>query len=213
MLPSSSGILESGRNPPHLEKQFAGQRITVGMKTIGGKSKQKVSSLNGLAGEHFLLLHRADNEAGQVIFPVRVHPGHLGSLAANERAPVFLAAACNARNDSSANFCVELTDSEIIEEEERLRALDCNVVYAMVHQILTDGVVASRGEGELELGAHAVDRADQYGIAHAFKREAGTEAADGCKNLGSQRFGGMSLDEQHRAVRFVDVYSRFTIGS
>ena len=62
---------------------------------------------------------------------------------------------------ASAIAGVELRAGEIIEEEERLGALDDQVVGAHRDQVDADAVMAAAVDGELELGADAVIGGDQ----------------------------------------------------
>ena len=64
----------------------------------------------------------------------------------------------------------ELSGRNIIEKEQRPRALDQNVVDAMIDQIATDRVVNSGVESDLQFGADAVGGSDQHRLAHIWKR-------------------------------------------
>ncbi len=64
---------------------------------------------------------------------------------------------------------VELLRADVIEEEERARADDGDVVDAMIHEVLADGVVPVHGEGELQLRAHAIDARDEHRVFHPLE--------------------------------------------
>ena len=84
---------------------------------------------------------------------------------------------------------------EIIEEEERRRAVHGNVIDAVVHQIRAHGVMAIEGEGELQLGADAIDAGDQHGVAgESLQREESAEGADLPQNTGAEGAAGQLLD-------------------
>src|SRR6185436_12196461 len=74
----------------------------------------------------------------------------------------------------------EFTRGDVVEEEQRPRALNQNVVDAVVNQIATYGVVYAGREGNLQFGADAVSRCDQHWLAHLRKCaiEHAAEAAD-----------------------------------
>src|SRR2546421_531927 len=59
---------------------------------------------------------------------------------------------------------IEFAAGEIVEKEQRLGALYEHVVGAHRYKIDADGVVAAEGEGELQLGAHAIRARDQYRV-------------------------------------------------
>ena len=72
---------------------------------------------------------------------------------------------------------VELSGGEVVEEEERRRALHGDVVDAVVDEVRADGVVDAEFEGDLELGADAVCGGDQDGLREFLEVE-GEEAAE-----------------------------------
>ena len=61
---------------------------------------------------------------------------------------------------------------QVVEEEQRTGALHQDVVDAVVHQVLAHGVVTSRHEGELQLGADAVGRGHQHRLVALALRDA-----------------------------------------
>ena len=81
---------------------------------------------------------------------------------------------------------VELAGGEIIEEEERLGALDDEIVGAHRDQIDADAVVAVVIDRELELGADAVIGRDQQRIAIARRLEV-EEAAEAAERRRRRR--------------------------
>ena len=109
----------AGRMPGDLEQQLARQRIAVGVQAGGGQAEQHVAGTDLRAGEQALALDRADDEAGQIVFAGGVEAGHLGGLAADQRAAVGPAAAGDAGDHFGGDARVQLSDGEIIQEEQR----------------------------------------------------------------------------------------------
>jgi len=72
-----------------------------------------------------------------------------------------LAGLGEAGDDLPEDARVELCRGDVVEEEEGAGAGDGDVVDAVVDQILANGVVLVGREGDLELGADAVDARDQ----------------------------------------------------
>ena len=66
---------------------------------------------------------------------------------------------------------VELTDGQIVQEEERRRAADQDVVHTVVHEIATDASVALQFGGNEHFRADAVGRGDERarGVARQAK--------------------------------------------
>ncbi len=101
----------------------------------------------------------------------------------------------------------------IVEEEQRLGALDENVVDAHRDQVDADGVVAREREGEHQLRPHAVGAGDQDGVAKAladFHQTA--KAADAGEHLGAHRALGEWLDALDQRIAGVDVHPRVAVG-
>ena len=106
---------------------------------------------------------------------------------------------------SAATSASQLPDREIIEEEQRHRALHGDVVDAVVHQVFADRVVPAGEEGDLQLGADAVGGADQHRLAESGELVARAEAADvgqhACVNVCARKL----LDGGDGAVGLVDI--------
>jgi hypothetical protein len=75
----------------NFKQELAGQRIAVGVQAGGGQSDEHVAGLDADAGNHFVAIDGADDEAGQVVFAFGIEAGHLGGFAADEGAAVGLA--------------------------------------------------------------------------------------------------------------------------
>ena len=77
------------------------------------------------------------------------------------------------------HFVVELAGGEIVEEEQRLGALDDEVVDAHRDQVDADAVMLAGVDGQLELGADAVVGGDEQRvvIARGLEVEEAAEAA------------------------------------
>ncbi len=134
------------------------------MQPRRSQSDEHVAGLNRFAGDDLLAIDHAHDEACQVVLAVGVEAGHLGSLAADQRAAIVLAGIGNAGDHFLGDFGLQLAGGEVVHEEHGRRALHGNVVDAVVHQISADGVVQVHLEGDLQLGAHAIDAGDQHRI-------------------------------------------------
>ena len=144
------------------------------------EAEDDVARRDARAGQHLVALDRADAEAGEVVVARRIHARHLGGLAADQRAAGLAAAFGDRRDDRRGNVIVELPGRVIIEEEQRLGALDDQVVDAHRDQIDADAVMPPGFDRELELGADAVVGRDQQRIAIAgrLQVEEAAEAAE-----------------------------------
>ena len=190
-----------------LEQQLAGERVAVGVEAGGGQADQLVARLDHAWREQLFALRRADDEARQVVLALAVHARHLGCLAADERAAVFLASLGEAADDLAGDFGVELAGREVVEKEDRFGALYGDVVDAVVDQALADRVMHVHREGDVELGAHAVGGADQHRVFELLAVEgvAGAKGADASQNVLAERALREFLDLRGGAVCFVDI--------
>jgi hypothetical protein len=173
-------LVEQGRPvelPALVRRQPAHQREAVRMDARRGQPENDVTGRDPVPGQRLAALDRADAEAGEVVIALRIHARHLGRLAADQRA-ARLAAAHGDRGDHPlGDLRIEPPAGEIIEEEERLGALDDQVVGAHRDEVDADTVVPAALDGELELGADAVIGGDQQGVAVARRLEV-EEAAE-----------------------------------
>src|SRR6185437_836674 len=132
------------------------------------------------AVERLAALDGAHREPGEVVIALRIHARHLRRLAPDQRAADLAASARDAGNDGAARRHIELAGGEIVEEEQRLGALHDEIVDAHGDEVGADGVVATGGYGNFELGADAVGGGDQDWILVACRLqvEEGTETAE-----------------------------------
>ena len=130
----------------------------------------------------------ADDEAGEVVLAVGVEAWHFGGFAAEQGAAVVAAAACDAADDLLGDVGREPPGRQVIEKEQRTRALHQDVVDAVVHQIGADGVVTSGHEGDFQLGADAVGARDQHRLAQVrgVELEESAERSDFGQHPGSE---------------------------
>ena len=110
-----------------------------------------------------------DNKPGNVIFAVCVEARHLSSFAAEQHATIVATAGGDAFNDAGDSVRRELAGGNIVEKEKWARALDQNIVHAVVDQVATDCVVIAGREGDFQLGADAVGRRHQNRRAQVRK--------------------------------------------
>ncbi len=149
----------------------------------------------------------ADRKAREVEVAVGVEAGHLGGLAADERAAGLGAAFGDPLDDRLGHPLVELAGREIVEEQQRLRALDDDVVDAHRHEVDPDRVVDPALDGDLHLGADAVVGGDQDRIDEARRLEV-EQAAESAELRIRPRPAGRArerLDPVHQPGAGVDI--------
>ena len=124
-----------------------------------------------------------------------------------------LAAVGDAGDHLLGDAHLELPRGEVVEEEQRLRPADDEVVDVHGHQVDADGVVASGEKSELQLRAHAVGARHQQGFAVTGGEGAQTrEATEIGHDLGTHGAANVPLDAFHERVARVDVDTGVAIG-
>ena len=108
----------------------------------------------------------------------------------------------------------EFADRDVVEEEQRLRALRGDVVDRHRDAVDTDRVATVREPGDERLRADAVGGRDQQRISETLPvdREEPAEATDVAHDLGPERRADVCLDELDRLLARGDVDARVRVG-
>ena len=157
--------------------------------------------------------HRADAEAGQVVFAGRIHVGHLGGLAADQRATGQFATARDAADHADRGIDIELAGGEIVEEEQRLGTLHQHVVDAHGDQIDADRVVAIEHLRQFQLGADAIGAGHQHRLpvaAGQFEQRA--ESAESGHDFLAERARNQRFDALDDFLAGIDVHAGGAVG-
>src|SRR5579872_431656 len=200
---------------PDLEKQFPGQRITVGVQAIGGQSHQDVTCFNRLASNDLVAVHNSHDKASEIIFAIGIEARHLRGFAAYQCAIVVAAGFSNSLHHLFHHGGIENAGSEIVHEEKRSGALDSNIVDAMVYQVCAHGVVQLHHEGHFELGADAIHTGNQHRITVLLliDGEKAAEAANFTNHPAGEGAMGQVFDALLGAVRAVNINSTVSVSN
>jgi len=165
--------------PALVLRQTADQRKAVGMDAGGFQAKQQVAGFDGGTGHRLLAFHRADTETGKVIIAFRIHAWHFGGFAADQCAARRLAAFRNPCDNAFRDTVFQPAGSKIIQEKQRLRALNDQVIDTHGDEIDADRIMPVMVDRQLELGADPVIGGDQQRvpIAGGFEIKKASEAA------------------------------------
>jgi hypothetical protein len=164
--------------------------------------------------DDLVALDDAHDAAREVVVLAVVEPRHLGRLPADERAAVGLAPAREARDHVVGHVRRQLARGVVVEEEERARAADGDVVHAVVDEVLAHGVVPAGAHGHVQLRAHAVDRRDEHGlpVVGGVQGEKAAEGADVGEDAGGEGAPDERLDAADGLVAGRDVYAGIPVG-
>ena len=133
-----------------VEQDATSERVPVRAKARRRQADEDVTGAHVVAGDQQVALDDAHGEADEIELTRLHRAGMLGHLAADERAPRRAAPRGDALDELLDVSGVEFSDGDVVEEEQRLRALAHQVVDAHGNQIdadrleLTDGL---RDEG------------------------------------------------------------------
>ena len=184
------------------------------MYTGGRQAEHHIAGCDAGAWQKLATLGGADAEACKVIIRPVVEAGHLGGLAADEGAARDAAARRDPADDIGADTRHQLAGGVIVEEEQRLGALDDDVVHAHRHEIDADRVVAAGLDGDLDLGADAVigRHQDRVGEAGGLQVEQPAEPADLGIRPGPAGGAHQRLDRLDHGVARIDIDARIRVG-
>ena len=183
------------------------------MRAARGQRDQRIAGRDAAAVDDAALLHHADAEAREVVILALVHAGHLGGLAADQRAARLLAAGADALDDPGRHVDVEPAGGVVIEEEQRFGAGDHEVVDAHRHQVDADAVVDAELHRQAQLGADTVGAGDQHRFLVALGNLAQrAEAAEPAQHLGAPCAARHALDVRDQGIAGVDIDPRILVG-
>ncbi len=163
------------------------------MDTRRGEANHRIAGCDILSRQQCTALGGADCKAREVIIAVLVEAGHLCGLAADQRTAGLPAAFGDAGNDRRGSFRIELAAGEIIQKEQRLGALDDEIIDRHRHQIDADAVVQASLDRDLDLGANAIGRRDQHGILEAGRLEVEQAAESADLGVGTGARGARTI--------------------
>ena len=145
--------------PQGLEDDAPRQRVAVRVQARRRQAHEHVARDDAASVDEALPIRESDHEAGEVVLAGGAYIPGISAVSPPSSAQPF------ARHPSATpamtggrHVRAQRAGSEVVEEEERSRALHQDVVHAVVDEVDADGVVAAGGEGHLQLGADAVPR-------------------------------------------------------
>ncbi len=172
------------------------------MQAVRRQTDQNVADLNVLSGDDLVAADCTDDCARKIVLAVGVEARHLRRLTADQSAAVGSACLADALHDPLDDHIFEFAAGQVVEEEERRRTLHCDVVDAVIDQVLPNGVVDAEVERDLELCAHAVGARDQYRVGKLFEIQSkqAAEAADLAEYLFVEGLPRQHLDALFAAI-------------
>ncbi len=183
------------------------------MEAPGFESNEPVALANARPVENPLLLDDTDDRPGDVVVARLIKARHLRRLAAEKREPELPAGFRHSRDHRRGDVGIELPHGEVVEEKERVRPLDQDVVDAVGDEVVADTLVPTRRNRDLELGSDAVGRShqDRPEVARRVEPKESPEASDVREHFGTKGRASELPDFPDGAAGGVDVDSRGTV--
>ncbi len=137
-----------------------------------------------------------------------VHPRHLGGFPPDQRTASLLTPRGDPADHAGGGIDIQLAGGVVVEEEQRLGALNHQIVDAHRHQIDADGVMALQIHRQAQLGADAIGAGDQYRLAVFLRqRTQRAKATESSHHLGTASLLDDSLNPVDQGIARIDVYS------
>ena len=140
------------------------------MQPVGRPPEDGIPRRNRLTFDNFILFHHADDKTHQVIVILgRVKTGHLSGFTPDKGAADIFAGAGQSLHNRRYLFRYHLAQTDVIEEENRLRSTGKYVVDAVTDDVNPDGIMLVEGIGQLCLRSHLVDTGYQHRVIVPFE--------------------------------------------
>lgn len=195
-----------------VEEHLTRKAEPVRVQSVRGKADCDVSRFDLLAGDQFVLLDDAVDDADQVEV-VAVHARHFRSFAAENRAVDLFAGVRNAAEDILIERTAKFSDADIVQEEHRFRPLDADVVHAVVDDVVSDRVELLHEGGDHEFGSDAVDAGDEHRffVFRQINLKESAESADGGEHFGAFRRREFLFNAREQFRGEIDVNAGFFV--
>ena len=190
------------------------------MHATGTQTNNHIALLHALRINRAVHVHHAHGETGDVKITRLINVGHLGALAANQRATGNLATNGDALNNAGGFLRTNSAEAQVIKKEQRLRALHNEIVHIHGHAINADGIKPTHFNrkhnfGSNSVGARHKNRVLVIALEHfLFEVQAkhGGETSVGAKHARRMRAPQRGLDEINHGVARVHVHARLCVG-
>ena len=182
------------------------QRVAVAVDAARGEPEDHVALADARAVDQLVALDHADAEAHHLEIALLVDAGHRGGLAAEQRAAGAPAALGDPAQGLLRDLAIEPIHRDVVEEDQRLRALHDQVVHDHRHAVDADGVEAPELRGQPQLRADAVGARHEDRLLVAVGRlEQAGESADAREQLRAVRGARDLLDVVDEAFVVIEI--------
>ncbi len=193
-----------------LEKDPSRERVAIGVQARRGQAEEHVAGAHARPVEDLPAIDDPDDEADQLVVPDLIEAGHLRGLAAEQSTAILAAPIRDTGYERDQLVGLELARADVVEKEERTRALHQDIVDAVIDEIPADGGEVTRHPRHGKLGTDAIGRGHQHRLGQAFevRSEQAAEEAEIREDTVGKRAPGERLDLREAAFLGVDVDPR-----
>ena len=184
------------------------------MNPRGRKPEKDVPFLHAFCRDDLALFNNADGKARDIILAFGIKAMHLRRFAADERTARCLAGTRDPFDDCCDLLGDEFPDSEVIEEIERLRSLDENVVDTHGDSVLPNRIVLIEKKGKAELRTDAVCTGDEdrFLVLSGVQGKETAKTAEVTEDFRTVCCAHAVLDELYRIIARIDIDAGILIG-
>ena len=147
------------------------QREAVGMQSVARQRQHDIPRLEIMAREHAVPFNRPHRETGKVVGPARVEARQFGCFATRQRTSGLSATLNHPLQHLERVLGVEAAGREVIEKEERLRALHQEIIDGHRNEVDPDSVVPADRFREQQLGPNPVGRGHEQRVPESLALE------------------------------------------
>ena len=193
-------------------EQLPHQRVAVGMDPGRLQSDQLVARNDPRSVDDLVFARDPARKSCHIVLVEGIEAGHLGGFAADQGATCLLATFGNALDDRRDFLGHQLSAGDVVEKNQRTRALTYNVVDAHCDAVDADGIVAIEHESVFEFGADPVGAGDQnIAVGRVAQRIKSAERSEIADNVFVISFFDVLLHQRDGGISRFDVDARLFV--
>ncbi|MNT00431.1 hypothetical protein D3C72_1348640 [compost metagenome] len=176
------------------------------MRAGSAQGDQCVAGLHLAAVDNLGLFDHADAKAGHVVVFAVVHARHFSGFTAHQSTARLLTAFGDTGDHAGRGVHVQFAGGKVIQEEQRLSALNHQIVHTHCNQIDADGVVSFQVHRQTQLGAYAVGTGNQYRLAVFLRqRTQGAKTAQTTHHFRAAGLFNYTFDAVYQCIASIDI--------
>ncbi len=179
-----------------------------------GKTEQYLPRRYRIAGQLFAPFHCTDAEAGKIVIARAIHTRHFRRFPADQRTAGNSASFRYSGDYTLCHAMFQFAGGEVIEEKQRFRTLNDQIVHAHGDQIDPHAVMPIMVDRQFQFGAHPIIGGNQQRIAETGRPRIEKPAETAQFRIRTWAGSGFhqGADGAHQSVTRLDIDTRAGIG-